>query len=90
MKQTQEAHRPQLIAIERLILETICFNFSLHRSPFAGTAEANNEMILDVLPTSLGVNGKDAFGWVIRLGRALSGDFGFHQLPNVGENRADE
>ncbi|KAM0753810.1 cyclin-like protein [Meredithblackwellia eburnea MCA 4105] len=28
----QENHRPHLIAIERLVLQTICFNFNLHRS----------------------------------------------------------
>ncbi|POY76697.1 hypothetical protein BMF94_0289 [Rhodotorula taiwanensis] len=39
----QEAHRPHLIGIERLILQTICFNLNLHRpltAPASSTAAA--------------------------------------------------
>lgn len=61
--QTQENHRPHLISIERLILQTICFNFNLHRSPL--TISSNE--------TEIGANPRDVFAWTFRLGSALGG-----------------
>lgn len=69
----QENHRPQLIAIERLVLQTICFNFHLHRS----LATSSESMAVDV-----GTTGRDVFGWLMRISRALGGA-SFHPLPGV-------
>ncbi|GAA5971527.1 hypothetical protein JCM11641_000627 [Rhodosporidiobolus odoratus] len=68
---TQEAHRPHLIGIERLILQTISFNFNLHRSlsPSASSAaQVSNDAFLGLAtppPT------RDAFTHLLRLSAAL-------------------
>lgn len=71
---TQEVHRPHLIAIERLILQTICFNFNLHRSPTVPTSEQLFSGA-SIPPEEQAVGGKDVFGWVVRFGRSMGGKF---------------
>ncbi|GAA5829681.1 hypothetical protein JCM11251_000248 [Rhodosporidiobolus azoricus] len=71
----QEAHRPHLIAIERLILQTISFNFNLHRSPSStstSTSTPLDDLSSDTLlalatppPT------RDAFTYLLRLSASL-------------------
>ncbi|KAL8293199.1 hypothetical protein RQP46_000893 [Phenoliferia psychrophenolica] len=62
----QENHRPHLIAIERLVLQTICFNFHLHRSLATNSELTSRAAVVDV-----GTTGRDVFGWVIRMSSAL-------------------
>lgn len=81
-RQTQEAHRPKLIAVERLILQTICFNFNLHRAPFVAT-ETSSSSVAVLLAFESGIAGRDVFGWVIRLARALNGVFILHWVSSI-------
>ncbi|GJN88349.1 hypothetical protein Rhopal_001314-T1 [Rhodotorula paludigena] len=76
----QEAHRPHLIGIERLILQTICFNFNLHRSldpvdpttllPSAA-ASASNDALLAAATLAAPPPTRDAFAYLLRLVQAL-------------------
>lgn len=77
LRQAQENHRPQLIAIERLVLQTICFNFHLHRS-LATDSESTASAVAVV---DVGTTGRDVFGWVIRISRALAGASPFSLFP---------
>lgn len=78
--QVQEAHRPHLIGIERLILQTICFNFNLHRSldpvdpttllPSAASS-ASNDALLAAATLAAPPPTRDAFAYLLRLTQAL-------------------
>ncbi|BGP54095.1 RNA polymerase II C-terminal domain kinase beta subunit [Rhodotorula sphaerocarpa] len=81
--QAQEAHRPHLIGIERLILQTICFNLNLHRplsspsSAPSGVAEPppNNDDLVAQAALQVSVSSAlttgDAFRTVFRLASAI-------------------
>lgn len=62
-----EAERPQLIGIERLILETISFNFNLRSNAAYPTRHS----------TSSASQNQDVFAYVIKIGRALGGSKDF-------------
>lgn len=64
----QEAHRPHLIGIERLLLQTICFNFNLHRS--LDPAEASTDALL-LAAMAAPPPTRDAFTYLVRLAHAL-------------------
>lgn len=83
--QAQESARPQLIAIERLMLESLCFNFNSNRPPV--TAEellGGTELVYFGVEdetsgggaggAGAGGGGKDVFGWVVRFGRSMGGE----------------
>ncbi len=70
--QQQEGQRPKLIAIERYILETLCFNLHPHKglkamtsAALAGLAKGESEVA--------GAT-RDVFGWVMRLAKAMDGE----------------
>ncbi|BGO89812.1 hypothetical protein NBRC10512_007229 [Rhodotorula toruloides] len=75
---TQEAHRPHLIGIERLILQTICFNFNLNRpldsSPSSPTLPSDTDSLLALAtlsPSTSAATSRDAFTHLFRLSSAL-------------------
>ena len=59
-----EADRARLIGIERLILETISFNFNLRSSAAYASREA----------TSPASQNQDVFAYVVKLGHLLGGE----------------
>ncbi|BGP23019.1 RNA polymerase II C-terminal domain kinase beta subunit [Rhodotorula toruloides] len=73
----QEAHRPHLIGIERLILQTICFNFNLHRpldSFYSSTVPSHTDSLLTLAtlsPSGSASTSRDAFTHLLRLSSAL-------------------
>lgn len=67
----QEAHRPHLIGIERLILQTICFNFSLHKSLTSSTTSTSNLSTPDLVALSSSPTSKDLFSHLLRLSTLL-------------------
>lgn len=71
--QAQEAHRPQLIGIERLILQTICFNFTLHRSLTSTSTDAVLNLSDAELAASIASapTSKDIFSHLLRLSALL-------------------
>lgn len=76
--QTQEAHRPHLIGIERLILQTICFNFNLNRpldsSPSAPSLPSDTDSLLTLAtlsPSASAATSRDAFTHLLRLSSAI-------------------
>lgn len=64
-----DSDRPRLVGIERLILETISFNFNL-RSNAAYAAMAGPS------PSSMS---RDAFSYVIKMSRHLGGGYPAHE-----------
>ncbi|KAK9900085.1 cyclin-like protein [Cystobasidium minutum MCA 4210] len=66
-QQTLDGDRARLIGIERLILETISFNFNLRSSGSYPTREASS-------PSS---RNQDVFAYVLKLGRYLKADKDF-------------
>ncbi|BGP38181.1 RNA polymerase II C-terminal domain kinase beta subunit [Rhodotorula kratochvilovae] len=75
----QEAHRPHLIGIERLVLQTICFNFNLHRSldpapvpTGAPPSEASNDALLAAAALAAPPPTRDAFTYLIRIAHSLA------------------
>lgn len=69
-QQTLDGDRARLIGIERLILETISFNFNLRSSGSYPTREASS-------PSS---RNQDVFAYVLKLGRFLGGEY---QAPRI-------
>ncbi|GAA5992522.1 hypothetical protein JCM10908_000862 [Rhodotorula pacifica] len=81
----QESHRPHLIGIERLILQTICFNLNLHRplgpapsplpsSSSAHTADSNNDDLLALATTTVeagSLTTGDGFKTLFRLAASI-------------------
>ncbi|GAA5835791.1 hypothetical protein JCM9279_004647 [Rhodotorula babjevae] len=71
----QEAHRPHLIGIERLVLQTISFNFNLHRSLDPVDADAPNDGNSDALLLAAALATppptRDAFTYLVRLAHSL-------------------
>ncbi|GAA5914114.1 hypothetical protein JCM8208_005147 [Rhodotorula glutinis] len=76
----QEAHRPHLIGIERLVLQTISFNFNLHRSldpvdadtaSVGGGDSADNDAILLAAALATPPPTRDAFTYLVRLAQSL-------------------
>ncbi|ORY79710.1 hypothetical protein BCR35DRAFT_331959 [Leucosporidium creatinivorum] len=76
----QEAHRPNLIAIERLLLQTICFNFNLHRSltPSSSSTSSLSASLAALSaasdsgsPSGSSPQGRDIFTYVLRISRLL-------------------
>lgn len=63
-QQILDGDRARLIGIERLILETISFNFNLRSSGAYPTREASS-------PSS---RNQDVFAYVLKLGRVLGGE----------------
>ncbi|GAA5868924.1 hypothetical protein JCM8547_003224 [Rhodosporidiobolus lusitaniae] len=76
---SQEAHRPHLIGIERVILQTISFNFNLHRSlsPPASSlssSSADGSFTLSaaqLLALATPPPTRDAFTYLLRLASSL-------------------
>ncbi|BGP30294.1 RNA polymerase II C-terminal domain kinase beta subunit [Rhodotorula toruloides] len=75
---TQEAHRPHLIGIERLILQTICFNFNLNRpldsSPSAPSLPSDTDSLLTLAtlsPSASAATSRDAFTHLLRLSSVI-------------------
>ncbi|KAK4058602.1 RNA polymerase II C-terminal domain kinase beta subunit [Microbotryomycetes sp. JL221] len=81
---SQEARRPGLIGIERLILQTICFNFNplrpLVANAFEGEQDAfdMNASTVDLPPT-----GRDTFTWLIKLAQSLNASKQFTFLAHL-------
>ncbi|GAA5983186.1 hypothetical protein JCM5350_007911 [Sporobolomyces pararoseus] len=72
----QEAHRPQLIGIERLILQTICFNFTLHKSLTSSSAPSSSDPLStlstpELVTLSASPTSKDLFSHLLRLSTLL-------------------
>ncbi|GAA6058448.1 hypothetical protein JCM3770_005083 [Rhodotorula araucariae] len=72
----QEAHRPHLIGIERLVLQTISFNFNLHRSLDPAPAgsllqEGSNDALLAAAALAAPPPTRDAFTYLVRLAHSL-------------------
>ncbi|BGP14100.1 hypothetical protein JCM10213_002397 [Rhodosporidiobolus nylandii] len=69
----QEAHRPHLIGIERLILQTISFNFNLHRSlsPSSSSSSLSSLSSEALLALATPPPTRDAFTHLLRLSSAL-------------------
>ncbi|GAA5947409.1 hypothetical protein JCM3765_001665 [Sporobolomyces pararoseus] len=72
----QEAHRPQLIGIERLILQTICFNFTLHKSLTSSSGPSSSDPLStlstpDLVTLSASPTSKDLFSHLLRLSTLL-------------------
>ncbi|GAA6001245.1 hypothetical protein JCM10207_007483 [Rhodosporidiobolus poonsookiae] len=70
----QEAHRPHLIGIERLIMQTISFNFNLHRSfaPSSGSTTLPDDPSTEALyALAAPPPSRDAFSSLLRLSSAL-------------------
>ncbi|GAA5904038.1 Ctk2p [Sporobolomyces salmoneus] len=67
----QEAHRPQLIGIERLILQTICFNFTLHRSLTSSSDSLSTFSTPELLSMTSVPTSKDLFSHLLRLSTLL-------------------
>ncbi|GAA6037000.1 hypothetical protein JCM8097_005502 [Rhodosporidiobolus ruineniae] len=76
----QEAHRPHLIGIERLLLQTISFNFNLHKSLSAAlpsisspssSADAQDLPAETVLALADPAPTRDPFDYLLRLSSAL-------------------
>ncbi|GAA6011562.1 hypothetical protein JCM11491_004689 [Sporobolomyces phaffii] len=69
----QEQHRPQLIGIERLILQTICFNFTLHKSLTSSSAPDPLSTLStpELLTLSSSPTSKDLFSHLLRLSTLL-------------------
>lgn len=72
-QQTLDGDRARLIGIERLILETISFNFNLRSSGAYPTREASS-------PSS---RNQDVFAYVLKLGRVLGGEYHFQALVSI-------
>ncbi|KPV76094.1 uncharacterized protein RHOBADRAFT_49612 [Rhodotorula graminis WP1] len=75
----QEAHRPHLIGIERLVLQTISFNFNLHRSldpvdadaPSGTDAAGSDDALLLAAALATPPPTRDAFTYLVRLAQSL-------------------
>ncbi|GAA5882578.1 hypothetical protein JCM16303_002053 [Sporobolomyces ruberrimus] len=78
----QEAHRPQLIGIERLILQTVCFNFTPHKSltssstptsssPSTLSSLSSSELYSLSTSTTSSPTSKDLFSHLVRLSTIL-------------------
>ncbi|KAM0792566.1 hypothetical protein ACM66B_005229 [Microbotryomycetes sp. NB124-2] len=77
----QEAQRPALIGIERLILQSICFNFNLLR-PLEPTPASSGEPDAAVL-AQLPPTGRDVFSWLGILSQALDASKRFSMLAHL-------
>lgn len=81
-QQAQEAHRPNLIAIERLVLQTICFNFHLHRSlPPTSSSSVPPELL--ALTEASTTQSRDIFTYTVRFCRALAAPKPFAFLAHL-------
>ncbi|GAA5931572.1 Ctk2p [Sporobolomyces koalae] len=67
---TQEQHRPQLIGIERLILQTICFNFTLHKSLVPPNPSAGGDAP-PLSESTTAASSRDLFSHLVRLSMLL-------------------
>ncbi|GAA5888972.1 hypothetical protein JCM5296_002761 [Sporobolomyces johnsonii] len=67
----QEQHRPHLIGIERLILQTICFNFNLHRSLAPSSSELDTATLYAVATPAPSPTSRDIFTHLVRLSHLL-------------------
>ncbi|KAI5480324.1 C-type cyclin [Pseudohyphozyma bogoriensis] len=73
----QEAHKPILIAIEGKILQTICFNFNLHRSPLVLPSSSSSPDL------SVALSPRDVFAWTLRIAQALGATKSYTYLAHL-------
>ncbi|GAA5919945.1 hypothetical protein JCM1841_000061 [Sporobolomyces salmonicolor] len=67
----QEQHRPHLIGIERLILQTICFNFNLHRALAPSSSELDTGALYALATPAPSPTSRDTFTHLVRLSHLL-------------------